>query len=129
MTFGRPSMIDKTVDLPIPDLVDDEYLEDRGGGVQPPGVPSRLGLFVSSCQLLELLEEILQRFYRDGIKHNSNGVLEMTNVVTPVLDLNRRLDAFAEEVPDYLRFFGGQGKQVGRNEDHVQLQQQVLYCR
>ncbi|KXT11592.1 hypothetical protein AC579_3123 [Pseudocercospora musae] len=129
MTFGRPSMLGTTTDVPIPGAIDDEYLADRGVGIQPANVPSRLGLFVSSCRLFELLEEVLERFYRDGPSQKQpNGTETPADIVGPVLDLNRRLDVFEQSVPGYLRVFD-QGSINGRNEDHVQLQQQVLYCR
>ena len=53
MTFGRPSMIDKQIDVPIPALIDDEFLAERGIGKQAENVPCRLGLFVSSSPLLQ----------------------------------------------------------------------------
>ncbi|UJO19783.1 Sorbicillinoid biosynthetic cluster transcription factor sor3 [Fulvia fulva] len=129
MTFGRPSMIDRFTDVPAPALVDDEYLSDRDIGVQPSSVPSRLGLFVSSCQLFDLLEEILELFYRDSSGTSSqkhpNGMTQASELLAPVLDLNRRLDKFVENVPEYLQVpTSGSG-----TEDHIHLQQQVLYCR
>lgn len=129
MTFGRPSMIEKQIDVPVPALVDDEFLRDRGTGVQSAGVPSRLGMFVSSSPLLELLEEILERFYRHGTSvKGQSGSPDTTDLVTPVLVLNRKLDDFAETIPEYLRVFD-KGGTPGRTEDHVQLQQQVLFNR
>ena len=129
MTFGRPSMIEKQIDVPVPSLIDDECLSDRGTGVQAAGVPSRLGLFVSSSPLLELLEEILERFYRHGnLLKGQSGSPDTTDLVTPVLELNRKLEDFAETIPEYLRVFDN-GSTPGRTEDHVQLQQQVLSNR
>jgi hypothetical protein len=123
MTFGRPSMIGRSTTVPIPALVDDEYLSDKIEASQPAGVQSRLGLFVSSCELFEILEEILDLFYRDG----GNGATHTAELVTPVLDFNRRLDKFVDNVPDYLRIQGRE--QAPATEDHIQLQQQVLFCR
>lgn len=132
MTFGRPSMIGRTTDVPIPDLIDDEYLGDRGPGSQPGSINSRLGLFVSSSRLFDLLEEILELFYRDSsgvVSHRQvQGVTRTAELLTPVLDLNRRLDHFVEGVPDYLQI-PARPAAVATHEDHVHLQQQVLYCR
>ncbi|WPA98880.1 uncharacterized protein RHO25_003493 [Cercospora beticola] len=128
MTFGRPSMIDKQIDVPIPALIDDEFLAERGIGKQADNVPCRLGLFVSSSPLLELLEEILKRFYRQsGFHKTPSSCAETADLVEPVLSLNRKLDDFAENVPQYLRIFTN--TTTPGNEDHVQLQQQVLYSR
>lgn len=127
MTFGRPSMIEKQIDVPVPALIDDEYLRDKGTGVQSVGVPSKLGLFVSSSPLLELLEEILERFYRHSASSKGQSSSpDTTDLVTPILVLNRKLDEFAETIPDYLR---DTGSTPGKTEDHVHLQRQVLYSR
>lgn len=132
MTFGRPSMIDRSIEIPVPSLIDDEYLQEQGEGTQLPGIPSRLGLFVSSCRLFELLEEILSLFYRDSSGSSSqrqaNGATKPTELLAPVLDLNRRLDRFVEGVPEYLRISDSDHASPSR-DDHVHLQQQVLYCR
>lgn len=97
MTFGRPSMIDKSNSVPIPAVIDDEYLSDREEARQPPGIHSRLGLFVSSCKLFEILEDILELFYRDtGSQRPGSGVTQVAETVAPVLDFNRRLDNFLE---------------------------------
>ncbi|KAM3421595.1 hypothetical protein BST61_g1982 [Cercospora zeina] len=128
MTFGRPSMIDKQIDVPLPALIDDEFLAERGVGKQADDVPCRLGLFASSSPLLELLEEILERFYRQsGTLKPPSSCSETADLVEPVLTLNRKLDDFAENVPQYLRIFTDTN--APGNEDHVQLQQQVLYSR
>lgn len=132
MTFGRPSMIGRATDVPIPDLIDDEYLGDRSMGTQPANIYSRLGLFVSSCRLFDLLEEILELFYRDStgvVSHRQlNGATRTAELLTPVLDLNRRLDQFVEGVPDYLQV-PARPSAAATHDDHVHLQQQVLYCR
>lgn len=132
MTFGRPSMICSKVDVLVPSLIDDEYLGERGEGVQPADLPSRLGLFVSSCTLFGLLEEILATFYRDqsGVssQRQAHGATSASEILASVLDLNRRLDLFVANVPEYLRV-PAQGAPSVPREDHVHLQQQVLYCR
>lgn len=132
MTFGRPSMIDRSIEVPNPALIDDEYLEEQADGRQPQGLPSRLGLFVSSCTLFELLEEILSLFYRDdsGVssQRQAHGATKPTDLLAPVLDLNRRLDKFVQGIPEYLSISASDHASPSR-EDHVHLQQQVLYCR
>lgn len=122
-------MIEKQIDVPAPALIDDEYLADRGVGSQATGVLSRLGMFIYSSPLMELLEEILERFYRhSSLSQNRSSFPETTDIVTPVLVINRKLDDFAETVPDYLRV-SNNSSTPGRNEDHILLQQQVLHNR
>lgn len=97
MTFGRPSMIDKSHSVPIPTMIDDDYLSDQEEAIQPPGIYSRLGMFVYSCKLFVILEEILELFYRDtGSQRSGHGMTQVAELVTPVLDFNRRLDSFME---------------------------------
>jgi len=122
MTFGRPTMLQDAGKVPIPMLIDDEFLRDDGEeGHQPTDVPSRLGLFVSSCTLFEHLAEILRTFY--------TASSEPDDLVEIVLRLNRRLDSFAKSVPDYLQTSEVSPLVVSEKNNCVSLQQQVLYCR
>jgi hypothetical protein len=132
MTFGRPTMLSTSWDVPVPALIDDEYLNNATEGVQPAGKPSVMGLFISSCNLFELLEEILKSFYSgepfpDLSKQETAS--EMAKAfIAPVLQYNRRLDKFIDSVPDYLKLTEyGDGMKFSNNS--VTLQQQVLYCR
>jgi hypothetical protein len=113
-------------------LIDDEYLNNATEGFQPTGKPSVMGLFISSCNLFELLEEILKSFYSgepfpDLSKQETAS--EMAKAfIAPVLQYNRRLDKFIDSVPDYLKLTEyGDGMKFSNNS--VTLQQQVLYCR
>jgi hypothetical protein len=132
MTFGRPTMLSTSWDVPVPALIDDEYLNNATEGFQPEGKPSVLGLFVSSCYLFELLEEILNSFYSgepfpDLSKQEKAS--EMAKAfIAPVLQYNRRLDNFIDSVPNYLKL-GHYGDTTKYNSNSVALQQQVLYCR
>jgi len=132
MTFGRPTMLSTSWDVPVPALIDDEYLNNATEGFQPAGKPSVMGLFVSSCNLFELLEEILNSFYSgepfpDLSKQEKAS--EMAKAfIAPVLQYNRRLDKFIDSVPEYLKLTEyGDGMKFSNNS--VNLQQQVLYCR
>jgi hypothetical protein len=126
MTFGRPTMLSTSWDVPVPALIDDEYLNNATEGFQPAGKPSVMGLFISSCNLFELLEEILKSF-PDLSKQETAS--EMAKAfIAPVLQYNRRLDKFIDSVPEYLKLTEyGDGMKFSNNS--VTLQQQVLYCR
>jgi hypothetical protein len=67
MTFGRPTMISKQWNVQAPAMIDDEYLLMDGEGFQPTDVPSRMGLFVYSSKLFEILDEILSTFYTEDV--------------------------------------------------------------
>lgn len=133
MTFGRPTMLSKSWDVPAPALIDDEYLNNATEGVQPDGKPSVMGLFVSSCKLFQLLEEILNSFYSgepfpDLSKQETASDMAKA-FIAPVLQYNRRLDKFIDSVPDYLKLTENPEAVKLNGNNSVLLQQQVLYCR
>ena len=132
MTFGRPTMLSSSWDVPVPALIDDEYLNNGTEGQQPEGKPSVMGLFVSSCDLFQLLEEILNSFYSgepfpDLSKQDKASDMAKA-FIAPVLQYNRRLDEFIDSVPSYLKL-GQYGEGAKFNSNSVALQQQVLYSR
>ncbi|KAM5353126.1 hypothetical protein ACJZ2D_016988 [Fusarium nematophilum] len=129
MTFGRPCMIGASYSTPIPSMIDDEHLQENGIGIQPPDVPSRMGLFVSSCRLFEIVADILSSFYakNDDSKLNTDGPVQ--EMFADVLDFNRRLDEFSASIPDYLKTSRNSRPIPSDNPGHINLQQQVLYCR
>lgn len=129
MTFGRPVMVGKPYSTPVPSLIDDEYLRVEGDGTQPLGVPSRLGLFVSSCKLFEILVDILSSFYAgsSSTTHESGPCVQ--DMVLDVLSFNRRLDSFITSIPDYLKTTRSLQIAISERNSYINLQQQVLYCR
>ncbi|KAH6891488.1 fungal-specific transcription factor domain-containing protein [Thelonectria olida] len=132
MTFGRPTMIHKANAVPIPTMIDDEFLLEKAEGTQPPNTPCRFGLFVSSCALLELLEEVLE-FHS---AHEPTASLQdqpeaddrTEELVKRVMDLNRRLDNFSSTIPTYLKVNDRENANT-RYANQVRLQKHVLHCR
>ena len=133
MTFGRPTMLSNLRSVPIPLLIDDEYLSAQEEGSQPPDVPSRLGLFVSSCKLFEILHEILISFYAEDSGTGTPKQLRSDNMardmIVDVLRHNRSLAMFKDSIPDYLRTSRSSYIIISGENNCVNLQQQVLYCR
>src|SRR5687768_3335955 len=108
MTFGRPVMISERSGVPIPSLIDDDYLRIQGEGAQPAGAPSGLGLLAYSSKLFIILDDILSDFYSSNPGCN---VMEMTaeeinvqKILSEIMSRNRRLDEFLEQIPAYLRY-------------------------
>jgi hypothetical protein len=126
-------MLSNSWNVPVPLLVDDEYLSIQGEGTQPLDVPSRLGLFVSSCKLFEILHEILLNFYaKDSGTRNSKHLdpdAYAREIIGDVLSYNRRLDMFRDSIPEYLRTVRTSHITISEKNSCVNLQQQVLYCR
>ncbi|EWZ36404.1 hypothetical protein FOZG_10412 [Fusarium oxysporum Fo47] len=131
-TFGRPSMLPCRSRVPLPITIDDEYLLEIGEGTQPPGSPCRLGLFVYTIRLLEILDEVLKSFYAQDAHEQ---VMDIdTQEKMPLLDLdeilrlNSQLDVFLDGLPDYLTL-QGTSTGSGVQQDNTLLQPRILYCR
>lgn len=133
MTFGRPTMVTKNWDVPLPALIDDEYLLAEGQGQQPSHIPSRLALLISSSNLFSILDEILNFFYAEHLSKDLDGKGEddshVREMISKVLVLNRRLEEFADTVPDYIRGAISACRAPKEQNTSVQIQEQVLYCR
>lgn len=133
MTFGRPTMVHEPNTVPVPDNVDDEYLQIHGEGSQPAGLPSRLGLFVHSCSLLEILRDVLhfvatcEPAVERVTGENAKAPRPMDDLVAPVLEINRRLDDFSRALPEYLKT--GETDSSAPCTDQIRLQRQILRCR
>jgi hypothetical protein len=131
MTFGRPTMVHGPNMVPIPQNVDDEYLQRHGEGTQPDTTTSRLGLFVCSCTLLEILRDVLQFVAAwepaADLTAGSQPATQRENIVLGVMEINRRLDKFQAELPEDLRI--NESEMTTSSGDEIGLQQQILRCR
>jgi len=122
-------MISKSIKVPEPLPIDDEYLLDDGEeGAQPGRVPSQMGMFVYSCRLFELLPEIPDHCFAED---TGNALPSLArDMVDEICSADRLLDAFANSIPDYLRAEVRTQWEISDNvRRHVRLQQQVIFCR
>lgn len=119
--------------VPIPLLIDDENLSAHGYGKQPPNIPSRLGLFVSTCHLFEILHEILSNFYASDQNIEAQKLKDSDNhiglMLADVSNYNRRLEKFHNAIPAYLNATRTPSNTGPEKHSCLNLQQQVLYCR
>jgi hypothetical protein len=133
MTFGRPTMVLGTWDVIAPSMIDDEYLTQNGDGVQPPDLPSRMGLFVYSLQLFEIMDEVLSSFYiRDSGRTSLNNRFSQSwspEELLKVLNISSKLDRFGDSLPDFLRPEFGSITENEPQYNHLMLQAKVLHCR
>jgi hypothetical protein len=126
MTFGRLPMIITIRAVPLPQVIDDEYLEEDGEGSQPTGSLSKLGLLYYSSQLLEILQDVLTILYqdsKDGPQLSRKVQPDFQKTLGQALELNDRLDVFVKDLPEYL------AADFPTDIPHVSLQQRVLFCR
>ncbi|SCO78388.1 uncharacterized protein FRV6_02601 [Fusarium oxysporum] len=118
--------------VPLPITIDDEYLLEIGEGTQPPGSPCRLGMFVYTIRLLEILDEVLKSFYAQDAQEQVMDIDNQTKM--PLLDLdemlrlNSQLDVFVDGLPDYLTL-QGTSTDSDVQQDNTLLQPRILYCR
>lgn len=132
MTFGRPTTVHGPNIVPLPILIDDEYLQMDGVGSQPLDKPSYLGLFVNSCLLIDILRDVLHFVTTcepDAEKtSDESGLTPIPRMVAEVLELNRRLDQFSKALPSYLRLSESEIETL-QCDNEVGFQKKVLYCR
>jgi hypothetical protein len=125
-------MIHKANAVPIPIMIDDEFLLEKAEGTQPLNTPCRFGLFVSSCALLELLEEVLDFHSAHepvaSLQDQPEAEDRTEELVKRVMDLNRRLDNFSATIPAYLKANDRENTNT-RYANQVRLQKHVLHCR
>ncbi|KAG5976812.1 hypothetical protein E4U55_007205 [Claviceps digitariae] len=92
--------------VPLPLIIDDEYLGMDSVGAQPHDVPSYLSLFVNSCVLLEILQDVLHfvTTCEPGAELADEEACSapISRIIAQVLELNRRLDHFSRTLPSYL---------------------------
>ena len=133
MTFGRPTMISDAWNVQAPAMIDDEYLLMEGEGFQPAHLSSRMGLFVYSSKLFEVLNEVLSAVYtKDAVMMSSkqnNPETRSQKMLMKVVGFNRRLDKFIASIPEYLRPMVTSNPQDQQKENYIKIQEKVLYCR
>lgn len=124
MTFGRAVMIGRIHRTPLPDLIDDESVEN-GVSIQPPSTFPSLALFVQSFKLFETLHDVLDLLNtcRFG-SHNDDARWE--DLIIQILTINRQLELFYDGLAIDLRVGVSS---VPPATPSLHLQQQVLYCR
>ncbi|KAL6702810.1 hypothetical protein ACN47E_000896 [Coniothyrium glycines] len=105
--FGRPAMVPSSSLVPLPRLVDDEYLLEDGEGTQPVTSRCRIASFVHNIALSDILNEVLHSFYAEDnqSEHSTTGKHEEMTMpdLHEMLRLNSKLDRFLEGLPRYLR--------------------------
>lgn len=125
-------MLPHNSQVTLPLMVDDEYLLKDGEGTQPAAIQSRMGLFVYTVQLFDILAEVLECFYTDaGQAKNLAASQRQDRYMSDLhemLRLNSKLDQFLEALPKNLRL-----ETLSNSSDTptrtALLQARVLYCR
>jgi hypothetical protein len=111
--------------VPLPRIIDDEHLPEVGTHCQHPKVIPRYYGFIQSCILFNHLEDIINGIYQSDEPASS---LRASDLLYKAMDINRRLDEFAESLPIPLQLSQSHS-QVAIQPGYIRLQQQVLSRR
>jgi hypothetical protein len=98
--FERPPALSRDSPVPLPTLIDDEYLSETGEGQQPRNLPSRLELLVYGTKLINIREKLPT----NEVQNTPFGKRRFSGQDTdPTLQLMTELDRFVETLPYHLR--------------------------
>jgi hypothetical protein len=126
LSFDRPRALSKDTPVPLPELIDDEYLSNMKEGQQPQNIPSRLTFFVYAMKLLNIREK--SRVIETK-KTNTGWTGYSGQDLGASLDLLSDLDHFVETLPLYLRVDYAPSLLESANKSCFQLQARVLKAR
>lgn len=126
LSFDRPRALSKDTSVPLPQLIDDEYLSKTDEGHQPHNIPSRLTFFIYAIKLLNIRERSrvveTQKVKADRAAYSGQEL-------GATLDLISDLDHFVETLPTYLQVDHGHALLEPVDETYFQLQARVLKAR
>ncbi|KAF4629417.1 hypothetical protein G7Y89_g8733 [Cudoniella acicularis] len=126
LSFDRPRALSKDTAVPLPELIDDEYLSETNEGQQPQNVPSCLAFFAYAMKLLDIRAKFLideTQYLNIGRRKYSGQKLGAT------LDLISDLDRFLEALPPHLRTDHTFAFPESGNETCFKLQARILKAR
>ncbi|OBT71809.1 hypothetical protein VF21_09376 [Pseudogymnoascus sp. 05NY08] len=126
LSFDRPRVFSKDTSVPLPQLIDDEYLSKTDEGQQPHNIPSRLTFFVYAIKLLNIRERS-RVVETQKVKTDRAGYSGQELGAT--LDLISDLDHFVETLPTYLQVDHGYALLESVDKTCFQLQARVLKAR
>ena len=133
MTFGRPSMISQRTKVPMPSMTEDNCLLENQTYIPQASVQSRMGLFICSLKLFEILDEVLRLSFSHGDSTYSSTEVNLQDRVRQqmpdVLRLNAKLDAFLESLPSHLQVHLPSEDPTVPRTNSTLLQARVLTCR
>lgn len=105
--FGRPHMIISPSTVPLPMMIDDEYLLVDGEGQQPAGIVSYLGLFLASLRLYDIMKDVVAKCYyqKEPLSQGERGVSPWwrSHHLDDILTLDNTLNDFLASIPNHLR--------------------------
>lgn len=95
--FGQQVTLIHEHTMPLPEKIDDEYLQNKGIGYQPVGVPSVVESFIVTTDIFEVIQDVVKTDYSSI----SRGL--RLSELTEILRLNEKLDCIENSLPSHLR--------------------------
>ncbi|KIX03970.1 uncharacterized protein Z518_07523 [Rhinocladiella mackenziei CBS 650.93] len=107
MTLGRPLMLDKYQQIPLPRAIDDEYLADPDS--QPAGHISWVHFYVQSIKLYGMLADVISQMYAntaakptESLGFNDKGLGSSSSAF--ILEMDSAISEFERQIPDHLHW-------------------------
>jgi hypothetical protein len=131
VSFERPPALSKDSPVPLPALIDDEYLSEIVEGQQPQNIPSRLGFFVYMIKLINIREKLPT----DKVRNAPIGQKRFPGQdIDTTIQLLTELDRFVETLPSHLRADHASDHPrfvlpASRNDNCFKLQTRVIEAR
>ncbi|KAE8443487.1 hypothetical protein EG329_001798 [Mollisiaceae sp. DMI_Dod_QoI] len=132
--FGRPHMISLPSSIPLPLLIDDEYLLVDGEGQQPANTDSYLGFFLSSLKLFDIMSDVLTMYYNQKESslhsHHTGTPWWRSHLLDDILKIDSTLDDFANTLPNHLKIQQNTAEAWTQNAGNMKWRQaKILQCR
>ncbi|KAH8897411.1 hypothetical protein GQ53DRAFT_803376 [Thozetella sp. PMI_491] len=117
--------------IPLPLIIDDEYLLEDSEGSQPSHLNAQVGSFVYSSKLFDILNEILSSFYveKSTMFQPSSTPSSSYQELDTVMRLNGALNEFQEKLPSYLVISPDSANPKTPVDDKIALGAKILYSR
>lgn len=103
-TYGWPMVLHDSESVPLPQAIDDEYLQETGEGEQPENIPSRVSFYVEYIKLCETIcGDVLAVLYTTGPEDNKDDKPKSSQYMTELPNLCARMDEFFKALPAHLK--------------------------
>ncbi|EGW35558.1 uncharacterized protein SPAPADRAFT_53773 [Spathaspora passalidarum NRRL Y-27907] len=122
MTMGRPLMVtqdNESGELPL--CVDDEYIKDDA--ILPMKTPSKIGFFIQTIKLYNILADILKQVYPNEIQD------DVVQLLLNIFNFENRLNEFRANLPEYLQYKSDERKMMPFERQSIVLHIRTLHMK
>ncbi|KAF4452143.1 hypothetical protein F53441_4981 [Fusarium austroafricanum] len=120
--FGWNSVIMYDNTCPLPQIIDDEYLQEEGEGIQPMNQPSLLDALIVSIKVFNIIAEARE------VNVTSFAEEMQMSELTRILQLNEKLNKIEADLPTHLKYESN-GRKGTTREEVLMFQAEVVNIR